>query len=103
LFKEQMTQLCHTLGKFTSHSVEDLPDQVEVSVGAPKKKGWGGMALNRADIVGNGGSLPSAAADVYLSVKEPSSAPAGPTVESAYLQIGGRSGVTKQNPLFAEN
>ena len=110
LFKEQMTQLCHTLGQFTSHSVEDLPNQVEDSVGAPKKKGWGGirnkmklMTFNRADIVGNGGSLPSAAADVYLSVKEPSSAPSGPTVESAYLQIGGGSGVTKQNPLFTEN
>jgi hypothetical protein len=97
LFKEQMTQLCHTLGQFTSHSVEELSDQVEGSVGAPKKKGWGGvrnkmklMTFNRTDIIGNGGSLPS--------WKEPSSAPAGPTVESAYLQIDGGSGGTHFHP-----
>jgi hypothetical protein len=62
LFEAQMMQLCHTLGEFTSHSIDGPAQKGKAKVDAPK--GWGGlrnkmMKFNRADIIGKGSALPA--------------------------------------------
>jgi serine/threonine protein kinase len=79
LFEGQMAELINVLVQFTTHSVEDPPDNTDDTY----------MTFNAADIIGHGQALP---AESDILWEDPA---------SEYLAIGeGLGGVVTHNPLF---